>query len=129
MARVYFVLLKKRICLTKVMGGGIIISNKTKFLWRIFMKKLFVVCALAGLIVLAGCTSISPVTATSNPVGSKVGEASGSYLFSIFPMSGADYSIKAAAENGGITTISTVDIKRTDYFGFWATYTTIVTGE
>lgn len=93
------------------------------------MKKLFIVCALAGLIVLAGCTSISPVTATSNPVGTKVGESSVNYLFGIIPLSNpADMSIQKAAQNGGITKISIVDVKYGWYY-FWVTKTTIVNGE
>lgn len=93
------------------------------------MKKLFIVCALTGLIVLAGCTSISPGTATSNPVGSKVGESSVNYLFGIIPLSNpADMSIQKAARNGGITKISVVDVKYGWYY-FWVTKTTIVNGE
>ncbi|WP_052296184.1 TRL-like family protein [Treponema brennaborense] len=78
---------------------------------------------------LAGCTTVQPVAATSNAVGSKVGEASGGFLFTVIPMGGADCSIKAAAQNAGITKISTVDQKVTLYLGFWANVTTIVTGE
>jgi len=41
----------------------------------------------------------------------------------------ADASIKSAAKNGGITKISTVDIKYGDILGIVQTYETIVTGE
>lgn len=93
------------------------------------MKKLAFVLALVSLLVFAACTTVQPVCATSNEVGSKVGEASGGFLFSAIPMGGADSSIQTAAKNGGITKISTVDQKVTTYLGFWTTITTIVTGE
>jgi len=68
------------------------------------------------------------VNATSNPVGEKVGTAKATgYLGVLF--FNADASIKSAAENGGISKISTVDIKRTDILGLIVTYETIVTGE
>jgi hypothetical protein len=40
-----------------------------------------------------------------------------------------DASIRAAAKNGGITRISTVDIKHTSMLNIIVTYETIVTGE
>ena len=93
------------------------------------MKKIISVCILATLLVLAGCTTVVPVTATSNPVGSKVGESTGSFLFGLFPLgSKNDMSIQTAAKNGGITTISTVDEKVADYF-FVVKVSTVVTGE
>ena len=93
------------------------------------MKKIITVCVLATLLVLAGCTTIVPVTATSNPVGSKVGESTASYLFGFIPLgSKLDMSIQTAAKNGGITTISTVDEKVADYF-FVTKISTVVTGE
>jgi len=42
---------------------------------------------------------------------------------------GADASIQKAAQNGGITKISTVDIKHTSILGIVVSYETIVTGE
>jgi hypothetical protein len=93
------------------------------------MKKIITACVLATLLVLAGCTTVVPVTATSNPVGSKVGEATGSFLFGFIPLgSKLDMSIQTAAKNGGITTISTVDEKVADYF-FVVKVSTVVTGE
>jgi predicted nucleic acid-binding protein len=40
-----------------------------------------------------------------------------------------DASISAAAKNGGITKIATVDIKSTSILNLIVTYETIVTGE
>ena len=93
------------------------------------MKKIITVCVLATLLVLAGCTTVVPITATSNPVGSKVGEAKASFLFGFIPLkSKNDMSIQTAAKNGGLTSISTVDEKISDYF-FVVKVSTVVTGE
>lgn len=84
---------------------------------------------LAGLAFLfTSCATTVPVCATSNEVGSKVGEATGTYLFGVMPLGNIDVSIKKAAENGGITKISTVDQKTASGL-FTTKITTIVTGE
>lgn len=84
---------------------------------------LFVVGAM-----LSGCALTLPVSATSNPLGSKIGTATGTgYLGFLF--FNADASIRSAAKNGGITKISTVDLKQTSILGIIVTYETIVTGE
>lgn len=98
------------------------------------MKKLTTLIAAAALTLgLAACTSISPVNATSNPVGSKVGEAETMYLFHILTLKPkflyADYSIQTAAKNGGISRISTVDVLNKNILGIIGWTTTIVTGE
>ena len=98
------------------------------------MKKLTTLIAAAALTLgLAACTSISPVNATSNPVGSKVGEAETMSLFHILTLKPkfhyADYSIQTAAKNGGISRISTVDVYNKDILGIISWTTTIVTGE
>ena len=78
--------------------------------------------------VMSGCALTLPVNATSNTVGSKVGTAKATgYLGVLF--FDQDASIMAAARNGGITKISTVDIKSTSVLGIVVTYETIVTGE
>lgn len=77
---------------------------------------------------MASCSLTLPVGATSNPVGSKVGTASGTGYLGVF-FFGADASIQTAAKNGGITKISTVDLKQTNVLGVIWTYETIVTGE
>lgn len=77
---------------------------------------------------MTSCSITLPVTATSNPVGTKVGQSSGNVYLQLFAFD-ADASIKTAAKNGGITKISTVDIKHSNVLNLINTYTTIVTGE
>lgn len=77
---------------------------------------------------LSSCSLVLPVNATSNTVGSKVGTAKATgYLGVLF--FNQDASIQAAAKNGGISKISTVDIKQTNILNLIVTYETIVTGE
>jgi len=76
---------------------------------------------------LSGCFTIdAPVNATSNPVGSKVGEASGSLILGIGTV---DASIREAAANGGISEISTVDLEVQNILNVYHKITTTVTGE
>ena len=77
---------------------------------------------------LSSCSVTLPVNATSNPVGKKVGTAKATgYLGFLF--FDADASIRTAAKNGGITKISTVDIKYSNVLNLIVVYETIVTGE
>jgi hypothetical protein len=89
------------------------------------MKKLLLFSIVS--LFLTSCALTLPVTATSNQVGDKVGmsKAQGYLGFLWFDQ---DASIQKAAKNGGITTISTVDIKSTNLLGIIMTYETIVTG-
>ncbi|MEL7251106.1 MAG: TRL-like family protein [Bacteroidota bacterium] len=83
---------------------------------------------VAVLALMSSCALTLPVNATSNPVGNKVGTATATgYLGVLF--FDQDASIREAAKNGGITRISTVDIKSTSILGIVVTYETIVTGE
>ena len=94
------------------------------------MKKLIAVMALGAVCFLAGgCATItSPVAATTHPVGSKVGQASGKIWLMMF--GSADAGIQAAAKNGGITRISTVDVtSKLGILGLWVEFETTVTGE
>lgn len=91
-------------------------------------RKLTLLAAMAMGLVSTNCSMTMPVNATANPVGSKVGEASGS-VFLGFLAFGVDASIKSAAANGGVSKISTVDIKHDSMLGLLDTYTCIVTGE
>ncbi|MBO4628507.1 MAG: hypothetical protein J5687_01015 [Treponema sp.] len=91
------------------------------------MKKLGL-AIVASLFLFASCSSIGPVCATGNKLGSKVGESTATFLFGVLPMGESDAGIQAAARKGGITTISTVDMKTTIGI-FTVKYTTIVTGE
>jgi hypothetical protein len=93
-------------------------------------KKIIFVASVASVILLTACTVTRPVTATSNPIGTKVGTAKGSsWLWGTLCFK-VDNSIKTAAKNGGVTRIATVDRKRKIYpLGFVIQYTTIVTGD
>jgi hypothetical protein len=94
------------------------------------MRKLIAVVALVAICFLAvGCASITaPVAATTNPIGSKVGQASGKVWFGVFGT--ADAGIQAAALNGGIREISTVDYTtKLGILGLWTEYEATVTGE
>lgn len=88
--------------------------------------KLFIL-ALGVTAMFSGCSLVLPVTATSNPIGSKVGTAKATgYLGYLF--FDQDASIQTAAKNGGISEISTVDIKTTNVLNLIVTYEVIVTG-
>ncbi|HQQ67225.1 MAG TPA: TRL domain-containing protein, partial [Candidatus Cloacimonadota bacterium] len=69
-----------------------------------------------------------PVCATSNPLGSKVGVYKQKSILFFSPISNTDAAIQKAAENGGITRISTVDHNIT-FFLLFTEYRTIVRGE
>ena len=73
------------------------------------------------------CSITLPVTATSNAVGSKIGTAKGTVIIGL--SFNEDASIRTAAKQGGISKISTVDIKYGNILGLVRTYETIITGE
>jgi hypothetical protein len=87
--------------------------------------KLFV--ALTAALFLTSCSTVGPITATSNPVGSQKGESCRANILGIIPISGTDTSIYKAAREGGVKKIATVD-----YEGFFAgiynSYCTVVHG-
>ena len=83
---------------------------------------------LTAAALLSSCSLTLPVNATSNNVGSKVGTAKATGFLG-FLFFNADASIKTAAKNGGISKISTVDLKQTSLLNLIVTYETIVTGE
>jgi hypothetical protein len=92
------------------------------------MKAKSIFASLALVVMMSSCSLTLPVTATSNPVGNKVGEASATGYFGVLFFD-ADASIRTAAKNAGITKISTVDIKQSNVLNLIVTYKTIVTGE
>jgi hypothetical protein len=107
-----------------------IVIGRLIFLRRFLVQKLIVLVALAAFCFTAvGCATVTqPVAATTSPVGSKVGHASGKIWLGMF--GSADAGIQAAAQNGGITKISTVDFtKKLGILGLWVEYEAIVTGE
>ena len=91
------------------------------------MKKLLCSTIIAATL-LTSCSLTKPVSASSNPIGSKVGQASGTCFLGVLCF-GADASIQTAAKNGGITKVSTVDLKTSNILNLVITYTCIVTGE
>ncbi|MCM1336148.1 MAG: TRL-like family protein [Candidatus Amulumruptor caecigallinarius] len=93
------------------------------------MKKFFkLACASCLLLGMASCSSTTPITATSNPVGNKCGVAKTSRVLTIFGGS-ADCGINKAAKNGGITRISHVDAFEKSYLGIYSVYGVRVYGE
>ena len=93
------------------------------------MKKIKTIAAVLAVVsFMTSCSLTLPVGATSNSVGSKVGRAKATGFFGILFFN-ADASIQSAAKNGGITKISTVDIKQGNILNLIVTYETIVTGE
>ncbi len=92
------------------------------------MRKLIltVVCSIIAL-ALVSCSTTVPFTATSNPVGKKMGKSQITYILG-FPIAN-DAGIYKAAKNGGISKISTVDIKHTSIAYLYYNIDTIVSGE
>ena len=85
------------------------------------------VCALVS-----SCATISnPVTATTNPLGSKCGVAKSTlYLGGLWSSKGAENGIDKAAKEAGITKISHVDsYTKTYFFGIVEEQITKVYGE
>lgn len=104
------------------------------------MKKNFLIiaCATAMTLGLSSCGAIgpvgaiytattSPLTATSNKIGPKVGE---SHCISILGLVAlGDGGVQEAANKAGIKKISTIDTKTMSILGVYTKTTTVVTGE
>ena len=92
------------------------------------MKKLLLVAILVTSLLLMGCATVTvPVSATGEPLGSLVGQSSGRIWLGVF--GSADAGIRAAAENGGITTVTSVDLTTSlGILGLWKDYEVTVTG-
>jgi len=65
--------------------------------------------------------------ATSNPSGTKTGEACVSSILGVY--AAGDASIETARRNGGITQITSVDNHTSNILGFYATHCTVVRGK
>lgn len=76
---------------------------------------------------LASCSITTPLTATSNTIGKKVGTSKATIWFGL--CFGGDCSVQTAAKNGGITKVSTVDVKHKNVLGIFMSKTCIVTGD
>ena len=92
------------------------------------MKKVFTAVAACAVLVLSSCSITLPVAVSSNAIGSKVGMATAPVYLGVLSF-GGDASIMAAAKQGGIKRVSTVDMKSTNFLYLYQTYTTIVSGE
>ena len=101
------------------------------------MKKLFDAIAVVAVLSLSSCAYapyaglyhnvLTPVTATSNVVGTKVGKASATNVLGI--VATGDASINAAAKDAGIKKISHVDQEEVSVLGLFSKVTTFVYGE
>lgn len=90
------------------------------------MKALFITILTA--VLLCSCVTVKgPIGVTSNPIGSKKGEASRTIVLGL-AFGHTDLSLKTAAKNGNITKISTVDYVVEKKF-FTKKVSTVVTGE
>lgn len=104
------------------------------------MKKNFLIiaCATAMTLGLSSCGAVgpvgaiytgttSPLTATSNKIGPKVGE---SHTISVLGLVAVgDGGVQEAANKAGIKKISTIDTKTMSVLGLFTKITTVVTGE
>ena len=95
------------------------------------MKKvLSAVFVLSMFIAVSACSLTAPLAVTSNPVGTKTGESTALLLWGVVPLLNQDFGIYKAAKKGGISKISTVDVKQKAILGgLIVKYTTIVSGE
>lgn len=108
------------------------------------MKRTLAMAALAGAVLLTSGCLVAPVRppygviftdykapldhdGSGEPLGSKSGEASTSSILAL--VATGDASIQAAAANGGVTNIHTLDYKYFNVLGVYQKYTTIVHGE
>lgn len=89
------------------------------------LKKLALSLVAAAMLSSCGFGTV-PVGATSNTVGSKTGYSSSNRLLGFIELS--DGGVAAAARQGGITKISTIDVKSSSFVIFSSVKTT-VTGE
>ena len=94
-----------------------------------FTLKALAAVALCALV--SSCATISnPVTATTNPVGSKCGVAESTIYLGTWSSKGEENGIQQAAKNAGITKISHVDTYRKNIlWGLVIKQTTKVYGE
>ncbi len=95
------------------------------------MKKIMLILGCSVMVfTLISCAATYPVpvTATGNPVGTKVGKSSGKLVFFLWGNASCA-NIPDAARNGNITKISTVDMQVENFLGIVQTFTCVVTGE
>ena len=94
----------------------------------LMLRKLkILVVSLGAAALMTACSITLPVGATSHPAGTKVGTAKATMVLGLY--FDQDASVATAAKNGGITKISTIDVKQKNVLNIIVTYETIVTGE
>ena len=104
------------------------------------MKRIISLFCIASLLLVTGCAMVmtpamggiysklkGPGMATSNAAGPKTGKAECESILGWVAI--GDASIEAAAKNGGITKVKTVDYEVFSILGIYAKLTTVVTGE
>ena len=103
------------------------------------MKKILLSLSCVAMLGLASCSTVmggagalvsvvtTGQTATSNPVGTKVGTSEAFGILGLVNVGNA--SIQKAARDGGITKISHVDVKTLGVLGIYTQYKTIVYGD
>lgn len=89
-------------------------------------KATMFICTLA-IVLLSSCSVMLPISASGKVGGTKTGSATATNIFGFWI--DADASIATAAKNGGITHVSTVDTKVTNYLWVFRTVETIVVGD
>lgn len=101
------------------------------------MKKVPLVLFGISVALISGCTSpedyafgysykTRPVWASHEKLGSKTGQSISEYMFGVAL---GDEGLQAAAHNGGLTQIRSVDVRGWSLLGIYAKTTTVVTGE
>jgi len=85
------------------------------------------VAVCSAVLLMTACSVTAPLTATGNPIGKKIGTAKSKTILGL--TFNGDYSVLTAAKNGGITKVSTVDVKHVNILGFFISHQTIVSGE
>ncbi len=103
------------------------------------IKRITLIFMTLGIISMIGCThpyvppgaifsnASGPLAVTANQGGTKEGRATAKGILGI--VSFGDGSANAAAKEGGITKIRTVDVESFNILGIYYSYTTVVTGE
>lgn len=103
------------------------------------MRKLFLTCVLASVIVLfSSCGAVglvgalytgvtTPEAVTSNDVGSKVGTANATSILGLVAIGNG--GVNKAAKEAGITKISHVDVKTVSILGLFTTQKYFVYGD
>lgn len=89
------------------------------------MKK--TLALLLAVVTLGACTSSRPIAATSNPIGSKTGTSSQVVILGL--MCFGDGSQITAAKNGGISKVSLVDFRNTNFLYIYQRHTCVVNGD